>query len=96
MPKTTLPTPVSADTLQLMRDIEQGLTEAQQGLYAQIHSPADITKRLRGRPPLASHKEPVTLRLDPHTLAQWRASGKGWQTRAALVLENWLKDHSPV
>lgn len=40
----------------------------------------------RGRPPAAQHKEPVTLRLDPDVLARWRASGKGWQTRAAAAL----------
>lgn len=40
----------------------------------------------RGRPKSLQHKAPVTLRLDADTLARWRASGKGWQTRAALVL----------
>jgi uncharacterized protein (DUF4415 family) len=40
----------------------------------------------RGRPKAAQHKEPVTLRLDPQALAAWRASGKGWQTRAAAAL----------
>ncbi|MDR0233854.1 MAG: BrnA antitoxin family protein [Zoogloeaceae bacterium] len=45
-----------------------------------------MARRTSGRPPLATHKEPVTLRLAPDTLARWRASGKGWQTRAAAVL----------
>ena len=40
----------------------------------------------RGRPKSLQHKAPVTLRLDADTLARWRASGKGWQTRAALAL----------
>ena len=40
----------------------------------------------RGRPPVATPKQPVTLRLDPQVLSLWRASGKGWQTRAAAVL----------
>jgi len=40
----------------------------------------------RGRPPVATPKQPVTLRLDPQVLALWRASGKGWQTRAAALL----------
>jgi len=44
------------------------------------------TAARRGRPKVAQHKEPVTLRLDPEVLARWRASGKGWQTRAAQVL----------
>lgn len=40
----------------------------------------------RGRPPAARHKAPVTLRMDEDALAAWRASGKGWQTRAAELL----------
>lgn len=28
----------------------------------------------------------ITLRLDSDVLALWRATGKGWQTRAAAVL----------
>ncbi|MDD3381838.1 MAG: BrnA antitoxin family protein [Rugosibacter sp.] len=40
----------------------------------------------RGRPKAAHHKEPVTLRLDADVLERWRASGKGWQTRAAQAL----------
>ncbi|MFM8766585.1 MAG: BrnA antitoxin family protein, partial [Rubrivivax sp.] len=40
----------------------------------------------RGRPASAVHKAPVTLRLDAETLARWRTSGKGWQTRAAARL----------
>lgn len=40
----------------------------------------------RGRPKAAMHKAPVTLRMDPDALARWRASGKGWQTRAARIL----------
>ncbi len=40
----------------------------------------------RGRPKATQHKEPITLRMDPDALALWRASGKGWQTRAAQAL----------
>jgi len=45
-----------------------------------------IAKRTAGRPPQAVHKAPVTLRLDPDVLSRWRASGKGWQTKAAAIL----------
>ncbi len=31
-------------------------------------------------------KVPTALRLDAEALARWRASGKGWQTRAAELL----------
>ena len=46
-------------------------------------------KGLRGRPVgsvQAQHKRPTTLRLDEDVLRRWRASGKGWQTRAAELL----------
>ncbi|MDR0479204.1 MAG: BrnA antitoxin family protein [Burkholderiaceae bacterium] len=33
-----------------------------------------------------THKQPITLRLAPDALARWRASGRGWQTRAAALL----------
>lgn len=40
-----------------------------------------------GRPrSLSPVKQSTTLRLPAETLARWRASGKGWQTRAAEVL----------
>ena len=46
----------------------------------------------RGRPAGSvqeSRKVAITLRLCPDTLARWRASGKGWQTRSAAVLEKY-------
>lgn len=39
-----------------------------------------------GRPPVDRPKQATTLRLDGDVLARWRASGKGWQTRAAQLL----------
>ena len=49
----------------------------------------------RGRP-IGSvkdqHKVPTTLRLDEDVLQRWRASGKGWQTRAAEL----LAAHAPI
>ena len=50
-----------------------------------------LTRRTRGpgkKPPLAA----TTLRLPAEALERWRASGKGWQTRAARV----LAAHAPV
>lgn len=43
-------TTIDPDTAQLMRDLEQGLKEAQAGVYAQVHTPDDIARRKRGRP----------------------------------------------
>ena len=53
-----------------------------------VTTPEQIKVRRRGagRPVQEVHKQPVTLRLDPEVLARWRASGKGWQTRAAKAL----------
>lgn len=48
----------------------------------------------RGRPTdskRANVKVLTTLGLDEAALARWRASGKGWQSRVALV----LAQHAP-
>lgn len=63
----------------------RSLDEAHRG-QGRITTPEQIAKRKVGRPVQAIHKVPITLRLDPDVVAAWRASGKGWQTRAAAVL----------
>ncbi len=40
----------------------------------------------RGRPKSAEAKVAISLRLPPDTLARWKATGPGWQTRMANVL----------
>ena len=40
-----------------------------------------------GRPPIENPKVAISLRLPPEVVARWRASGAGWQTRMAKVLE---------
>lgn len=40
----------------------------------------------RGRPKSADSKVAISLRLRPETLARWKATGPGWQTRMAEVL----------
>jgi uncharacterized protein (DUF4415 family) len=40
----------------------------------------------RGRPKSPQAKVAISLRLPPETLARWKASGPGWQTRMAAVL----------
>ena len=40
----------------------------------------------RGRPKSADAKVAISLRLPPETLARWKATGPGWQTRMAEVL----------
>ncbi len=46
-------------------------------------------KRLvrRGRPKLEKPKRLLSLRLPPDVIANWKASGPGWQTRMAETLE---------
>ena len=41
----------------------------------------------RGRPRLANPRQLLSLRLPPKVIARWRATGPGWQTRMAEVLE---------
>lgn len=42
--------------------------------------------RPRGRPKSPESKVAISLRLSPDTLARWKATGPGWQTRMANVL----------
>lgn len=48
--------------------------------------PKTLQAKLRGRPKAAVVKERLTIRIAPEALARWRASGPGWQTRAAELL----------
>lgn len=41
----------------------------------------------RGRPKLEKPKRLLSLRLPPDVIANWKASGPGWQTRMAEMLE---------
>ena len=41
----------------------------------------------RGRPKLQHPRQLLSLRLPPRVIASWKATGPGWQTRMAKVLE---------
>ena len=41
----------------------------------------------RGRPKLLNPRRLLSLRLPPEVIAGWKASGPGWQTRMAQVLQ---------
>jgi uncharacterized protein (DUF4415 family) len=41
----------------------------------------------RGRPKLERPRQLLSLRLPPDVIDSWKASGPGWQTRMAAVLE---------
>jgi len=45
-----------------------------------------IGARPVGRPKVETPKPKVTLRMSPHVLAAFKATGKGWQTRINDVL----------
>ncbi|MDR2189325.1 MAG: BrnA antitoxin family protein [Azonexus sp.] len=70
---------------QFERDLLESVKQALAG-EGRVTTGEEIARRVAGRPPQAVHKEPVTLRMAPDSLARWRASGKGWQTRAAALL----------
>ena len=44
----------------------------------------------RGRPRVENPRQLLSLRLPPKVIASWRATGPGWQTRMAEVLEKSL------
>lgn len=41
----------------------------------------------RGRPHLENPRKLLSLRLQPQVIEKWKATGPGWQTRMAKVLE---------
>jgi uncharacterized protein (DUF4415 family) len=49
------------------------------------HTAAAMLKP-RGRPKSPESKVAISLRLSPDTLARWKATGPGWQTRMVNVL----------
>ncbi len=44
-------------------------------------------RRKRGRPPIESPKQAITLRLDPEVVASFKAQGKDWRTRMSETLK---------
>lgn len=42
----------------------------------------------RGRPQKDVTKKPVTIRLNPETIAKFKATGRGWQSRISDILDN--------
>ena len=54
----------------------------------EISAAATAAKMLkpRGRPKSGKARTSISLRLPPETLARWKATGPGWQTRMAETL----------
>ena len=57
---------------------------------AELKSGIEEAKRKRGRP-AGSDKTQIALRVDNDTLAAFRATGQGWQSRMNTVLGEWVK-----
>ena len=52
---------------------------------ADLHQGETLVRR--GRPRLEHPRKVLSLRLPPAVIARWKATGPGWQTRMAKVLE---------
>ena len=65
----------------------------------EVHTPQEFAAltavRRRGRPVAADPKVPVTIRLDASTVAAFKATGAGWQTRMNVILAAHLDDLVP-
>lgn len=61
----------------------------------ELRAGIEAARRGRGRP-AGSDKTQITLRVDNDTLASFRTTGKGWQSRMNEALREWLKTHSHV
>jgi len=55
----------------------------------ELFGAATVNKMLkpRGRPKSGNARTLISLRLPPETLARWKATGPGWQTRMAEKLQ---------
>jgi len=52
---------------------------------------ADRMLKARGRPKTGTARAAMSLRLLPETLASWKATGPGWQTRMAETLDKAIR-----
>jgi uncharacterized protein (DUF4415 family) len=58
---------------------------------AELHTEAARRARGCNKHPV---KKQVAIRFDEDVLNQFRATGKGWQTRMNDALKEWLKEHA--
>jgi uncharacterized protein (DUF4415 family) len=85
-PKLHMPTPEEDAAIQRGIDADPDTFVPTDEQFAQM-------KRRGGRPKLEQPKVAVTIRYDAEVIAQFKASGEGWQTRMNNALRDWLKTH---
>lgn len=72
---------------ELIGDDAPEWTDADFAKAKRLHEmPESLQRLVRGRPKLAAPRVAVSLRMPPDTLAAWKATGAGWQTRMVEVL----------
>lgn len=54
----------------------------------------ELLKPKRGRPPSATAKKHVNIRLDADIVQSFRRTGDGWQTRLNTAFREWLSSHT--
>jgi uncharacterized protein (DUF4415 family) len=60
---------------------------AREVLPPEFFAGLDELRRARGRPRIDNPKEAVTLRVDPDTVAKFKAKGSDWRARMAEALD---------
>lgn len=65
----------------------KNLRPAKEVLPPAFFEELDKARKARGRPPLDKPKKPVTIRLNPDTVAKFKATGPGWQSRISDILD---------
>jgi uncharacterized protein (DUF4415 family) len=48
--------------------------------------------KIRGRPRREDRKVPISIRLEPDTVASLREAGPGWQTKLSEKISEWVKE----
>lgn len=48
---------------------------------------AESIRRSRGRPPVETPRQQISIRLEPDVVAKFKATGKGWQSRINDILK---------
>ena len=87
-PKFRLNTPAEEARIQAGIKADPDTRELTAKDFARMRPFSEVIRR--GRPKSETHKEPVTVRLDPHVVEFFRASGRGWQTRMNDALAEYV------